>query len=339
MGHGVADVPATTARAREECAGDVGKGSLMRRYWWVPLLIAAIVDAGLVLHGFSLPGPTVSRAVRRSLLARGCQEGLLVRTASGPDELSLLHVRVQGAALRVREMRAEFAAGGVLTGASRASVAANADETTSRAAPAPAAGPHPLLSPYLQQLRARASWLVGDCLPLPNPQASHLHAAGTLRLAGAKDQVFHGLASFQSNGHPIFAAPASVWMGVGPRRTLAFAVVDGTLLPTDTRAVFASVFAYGVPGPPAAGGPSPAARLRLYQSTHEQIVALLKALGVHVPVGSASLPAGFPPAGGRQSPPPSATARASQGRAATTARSASRSASSAASPAAHPPHA
>ncbi len=304
----------------------------MRRYWWVPLVIAAIVDAGLVLHGFSLPGPTVSRAVQRSLLARGCQEGLLVRTASGPDELSLLHVRVQGAALRVREMRAEFQAGGVLTGASRASVAANADETTSQAPPAPAAGPHPLLSPYLQQVHARASWLVGDCLPLPNPQASHLHAAGTLRLGGAKDQVFFGLASFQSNGHPIFAAPASVWMGLGPRRTLAFAVVDGTLLPTDTRAVFASVFAYGVPGPPAAGGPSPAARLRLYESTHAQIVALLKALGVHVPVGAASLPSGSPAAGGRPSPSPSAMAPASKGRSVKTARSASSSAASSTGP-------
>lgn len=264
----------------------------MRRLWWLPLVLAAVVDLLLVLHALNLPGAQVNRAVERSLLAHGCEEGLLVRTAGGGDSLSLLHVSLGGSDVTVRAMQAEFGPNGDLTASSRASIGEGSDVSTSSGPAAAALGPHPLLGAYDRQIQTHATWLQGDCLPLPNPRVSHLRAAGDLQLPDGAYHMYHGKAPFEENGHPIFQTNASVWMGVAPDGTLGFAVVDGTLRETGVDALFASVFQYEMADAAAAStaqsGPPEAARVQTYVSARGDIVRLLAGLGIKSPTPNAS---------------------------------------------------
>jgi len=265
----------------------------MRRFWWLPLVIAAVVDLALLVHGLNLPGARVNRAVERSLQTQGCEEGLLVRTAGGADSLSLFDVHLGAADLTVQAMQADFAPNGDLTPSSQASIGVGSDVATTSTPTAVASDPHPLLSAYDRQIRANTTWLRGDCLPLPNPRISHLHAAGDLRLPGAAYHMYQGEAPFQVNGHPIFEASAAVWMGVAQDGTLGFAVVHGRLRQTGVDALFASVFQYepaGHAAPPAAAArPTASARVQTYVATRGDIVRLLAGLGIHSPTPSASL--------------------------------------------------
>jgi|GEM_PF-3463538 len=279
----------------------------MRRFWWAPLAVAAVLDLLLVVHAHFVPGAQVDRAVRRSLLAAGCQEAVLVRTAGGPDDLSVLHVTVGGAQVSVLDMRAEFGPSGGLTAASRQNVAAGSDSSVSVGPVGSSASAHPLLDAYAHQLRSGANWLNGACLPLPNPRASRLRAAGNLQVDGAAYHLFRGHAPFQENGQPIFQSPASVWMGVSGNGTLGFAVVEGKLRQTGVDAVFASMFGYNVstaatilPPPGGGTGAQAAGRMQYYLAVHADIEDLLIGLGVQTssPPPASGTGAGATPPGG-----------------------------------------
>ena len=267
----------------------------MRRFWWAPLAIAALVDLLLFGHAHFAASAQVDRAVRRSLVTPGCQEAVLVRTAGGPDDLTVLHVTVGGTQEAVLDMQVEFGPGGTLTAASRQSVATGSDASMSVNPIGSGVGTvHPLLDLYAHQVGSGANWLNGACLPLPSPRASSRRQAGSITFSGSTYRLFRGSGAFKQNGRAIFQTPAKVWMGVAGDGTLAFAVVEGKLAQTGVDALFASTFNYSsaavtsLPAAGAAAGTAPATRMQYYATVHSAMEALLARLGVTVPAALAA---------------------------------------------------
>ncbi len=261
----------------------------MRRYWWLPLLVAGVLDVLLVTHGLLSPGARVNGAVRHSLAAAQCQETLLVRSLGAPDQLTVFNVTPVTHALAVVDMQAEFSAGGTLTAASTSAIAAGQDTSISLL-PLTGTSAHPLLQLYTQDLHDGTNWMTTPCLPLPNPRTSHLRASGTVRAAGQSYLLYLGSVNFSRSGTQVFARSAQVWMGVGKGDTLGFTVVRGQLRATGVDTTYATMYAYS-PGRPTGIVPPAATavqRVQLYDTQHAEVDDLLNALGFG---GGASLSA------------------------------------------------
>ncbi len=258
----------------------------MRRYWWLPLVIAGLFDLMLILHARFSAGAQVDKAVRRSLLTTGCRETILIRGNGLPDQVSVLSVTVGAARLNVMDMSAEFGPNGALTPASMQNIALGED-TSVGTTPLVGASAHPLLRLYTEQLHAGLDWLSGACLPLPNPRTSRLQAAGILRVGGTTYRVYRGSVSVRQNGNPVFTSKTSVWMGISRSGTLGFTVVQGRPRATGIEIILATMFRYTPAGPmPSASVAAAGARVQFYRSIHASVEDLLARLGLQSSVGS-----------------------------------------------------
>ncbi len=202
------------------------------RGWVWPLLVAALIDVGLVLRFENSSGMAVDRAILRSVRGSNCQQAVLVHSPAS-DQLFVIDTWRRGGAIVSGTATADFVPGAGLTPQSKAAIA-EGGEVNLTMLQHPVAVPAAdglLISRYQQQLDAAASWLAGPCLPFANPFQSHLRRVGTVVDGRRRLTLYRGALRYARGAFQLFAA-ARVWIGVRADGRMGFEVLQESPLPT-----------------------------------------------------------------------------------------------------------
>lgn len=198
---------------------------MTRRWWVVPLVIAAVVDVALLARYETSPGVVVDRAILRTVGGPGCEQAVLVRGAAD-DQLYVIDTWRRKGQVVDSTAQAAFIPGAGLTPQSRTVIAEGGELDLSGLN-------HPLALPggesglvvrYRQQLGQGASWLSGPCLPFSNPFQSHLRLLGQMGDRGQRWTVYDGVERYARGPFQLFAS-ADVWMGLRPDGRMGFEVL------------------------------------------------------------------------------------------------------------------
>jgi hypothetical protein len=248
---------------------------VIRRWWALPLVVAALVDAALVARFETSPGLAVDHAILRTVSGDGCEQAVLVRGV-GSDQLFVIDTWVEGGGWVGDTATASFVPGLGLTPASEAAILADSELDLSQLGrPVHLA----LRRDYQAQIGAAASWLRGPCLPFANPFQSHLRRLGTVRAGAERYTVYRGRLRYVRGAFQLFGL-ADVWMGVRADGRMGFEVVrelgGGSSTPSVT---VATLFQY----PKAHLGrrfarEAPALRARFYREEYQAVLSTLSSL-------------------------------------------------------------
>ena len=197
----------------------------MSRRWWVPLLAALVVDAGLIAHHEVAAATRVNRAVQKATAGGQCREAVLSQT-TGVNDLSVVDAWQGKGTIYTQLATVSFVRGTTLTAKSVQSIELGQDLGPVTANPPGAAST--LGGSYRAQLARGISWLTGPCIPMVNPFQSGMRRLGQFFVATEPYSVFQGRITVNRGGGQPLIPNASVWIATGGDGRIAFEVLRTT---------------------------------------------------------------------------------------------------------------
>lgn len=244
------------------------------RGWLIPLLVALLIDAALVVRFQTSAGLTVSRSVVRTIGSGGCQSALLVRVL-GLDNLIITDTWSQGQKARVMAAQpiAFAAAQGLMTPQTEQLIDEGIEVQTDPQL-------HPVLeSQYAAQIRRGTSWLSGQCTPFSNPFRTSLRRLGTMQAPDGPYVVYRGL--LKTDPGPGRLPKADVWLGVRGDGRLGFELlrqIPTTAVDPGSLVILEKVFTYpGTHLDALQVQPAPARASFYQQDYHDLLVTMQQA--------------------------------------------------------------
>lgn len=195
------------------------------RWWLAPLLLAAVVDAAVVVHHELAPATVINRAVQRGTRSGQCREAVLLQT-NGASELDVVDAWVAKGLIYTQKGAVMLASASTLAPASVRAI--ELGEDLGPVTSSPAGSPATLASWYQAQVAKGVSWLNGPCVPMVNPFQSGMRRLGLFAVAHQDYAFFAGHITVDRGGGQPLIPDAAVWIATGSDGRIAFQVLRAT---------------------------------------------------------------------------------------------------------------